>query len=388
MKLRYGAPEEAGMSPQRIAHVARLAEGWVRDGIHPALVVLVARKGVIVLHEAFGTLRPEPDSPPLARDSIFPLASITKPITATAVMQLVEDGVLGLNRPVQEYIPEFVGEGKQDVMVHHLLTHTSGLNDFDVNAFVEQKTGKAIPLLTEATTITPVKEYLALRYDAPLSKPAGAEMFYGIVGPELLGEIVRRVAGRPLADLGRERIFGPLGMTDTNWVLPEALRPRVVMRPPGAPFPLLNTWESLTSGSATGSVSSTALDMAIFGQTFLNGGEYGGVRVLSPASVVEMTRNQIPGIGTTFYAKYYPEASWSYGWGIHGDNKWKYFDGTLHSPQTFHQSGIGGVYMWVDPVYEIVGVYFSVVMEMLPSFDHKWCNDLFVNAVTAAVMDG
>src|SRR5438093_9713957 len=108
VKLRNGVPEEADMSAPRIAQVARLAEGWVRDGIHPALVVLVTRRGVIVLHEAFGKLRPEPDSPPVVRDTIFPIASITKPITATLAMQLVEDGVLGLNRPVQDYLPEFV----------------------------------------------------------------------------------------------------------------------------------------------------------------------------------------------------------------------------------------------------------------------------------------
>ena len=97
MKLGYGPPDEARMLPQRIALVAQLAEGWVRDCIHPALVVLVARRGVIVLHEAYGRFGPGPDSAPLTCDAISPLASLTKPITATAVMQLVEDGTVGLN---------------------------------------------------------------------------------------------------------------------------------------------------------------------------------------------------------------------------------------------------------------------------------------------------
>src|SRR5438128_8658029 len=122
MKLRPGTPEEAGMSAQRVRHVAALAEGWVAEGVTPALVVLVARRGVIVLHEAFGRLTPDPDSPPLQRDSIYPLTSITKPITATAAMILMEEGLLGLSRPVSEYIPEFTGEGKDAVMVHHLVT--------------------------------------------------------------------------------------------------------------------------------------------------------------------------------------------------------------------------------------------------------------------------
>jgi CubicO group peptidase (beta-lactamase class C family) len=80
-----------------------------------------------VLHEAFGRLTPDDDAPPVKRDTIYPLTSLTKPITATAAMLLVEDGLLGLQRPVSEYLPEFSGEGKQAVMVHHLLTHTSGL---------------------------------------------------------------------------------------------------------------------------------------------------------------------------------------------------------------------------------------------------------------------
>jgi CubicO group peptidase (beta-lactamase class C family) len=115
-QLRPGDPEEVGMSARQVRRVAGLAGGWVRQGITPALVVLAARKGVVVLHEAFGRLRPEADAPPLPLDAIYPLASITKPITATAVMCLVEDGLLGLNSPVQEYLPEFVGEGTDQVM--------------------------------------------------------------------------------------------------------------------------------------------------------------------------------------------------------------------------------------------------------------------------------
>src|SRR5262245_3166940 len=125
MKLRYGDPDEAGMSAQRVRHIAHLARSWVEQGITPALVVLAARRGIIVLHEAHGHLTPDDDSPSLPRDAVFPLTSISKPIAATAAMLLVEDGLLGLNRPVREYLPEFVGEGKDAVMVHHLLTHTS-----------------------------------------------------------------------------------------------------------------------------------------------------------------------------------------------------------------------------------------------------------------------
>jgi hypothetical protein len=136
--LRYGAPDEAGMSSARVRHVAHLAESWVAQGMTPALVVLIARRGIIVLHEAFGRLDPESDSP-LPLDAVFPLGSITKAISAATAMTLVEDGSLGLNRPLSEYLPELVGQGKDAVMVHHLMTHTSGFRDDDVAEHIAHK---------------------------------------------------------------------------------------------------------------------------------------------------------------------------------------------------------------------------------------------------------
>src|SRR5207247_8062896 len=109
---------------------------------------------------------------------------------------------------------------------------------------------------------------------------------------------------------------------------------------PGTPLPCLNAHQSHIGGAASGGVTSTALDMATLGQMFLNRGTYGGVRVLSSASVTEMTRNQIPGIGTMLFdGMYYPEASWGYGWGIHGNGTWKYFDVGLHSARAFNHDG-------------------------------------------------
>jgi CubicO group peptidase (beta-lactamase class C family) len=126
-QLCYGDAEEAGMLAARVQHIRRLGAEWVGRGQAAALTMLVARRGVVVLHEAYGWLGPGPDTPPLPLDAVYPLASVTKPITATCALCLVDDGLLGLNRPVQEYVPEFTGDGKDAVMVHHLLTHTSGI---------------------------------------------------------------------------------------------------------------------------------------------------------------------------------------------------------------------------------------------------------------------
>jgi CubicO group peptidase (beta-lactamase class C family) len=407
MKLRTGTPDEVGMSAARMRHVADLAQGWVDQGLTPALVVLVARRGVIVLHEAFGRLTPAADAPALPQDTIFPMASISKPITATAIMTLVEEGRLGLNRPVIEYIPELRGEGKQAMMVHHLLTHTSGLRDEDIWPHTENKylAGLAVPPPT-ASQHPMLHRWLTYGYDIPLWKRPGIEMSYSNYGYELLGEIVRRVSGQSLHDFATERIFAPLGMKDSGYITPEHLAPRVIRRSPTAYMasPQNPEWGAMPTiihaiyggfdsrtlqvlPAASGGVFTTAEDLAIFGQLFLNRGHYGDQRLLSPTTIAAMTRNQIPGISAEYNGEYLSEASWGFGWEIHGQKKPNY-DGTLHSPQTFSHGGAGGVYFWVDPVYELVGIYFSVVQKPTDDGHHPiWQVDYFVNAVTAAIID-
>src|SRR2546427_302487 len=130
MELRSGSAKEAGMLPDRIDRARDLCASWVKSGHTPAIVALVARRGVIVLHDAFGKLRPGDNSPPVRLDTVFPTMSITKPMVATLVMQLVEDGLLGLNRPIRDYLPEVTGKGTEEVLVHHVLTFSAGWDEF------------------------------------------------------------------------------------------------------------------------------------------------------------------------------------------------------------------------------------------------------------------
>lgn len=404
--LHYATPEEAGMIPDRIEKVKQLAAGWVASGQTPSLVVLAARKGKIFLHEAYGVLRPEKNPPLLRLDSFFPLGSLTKPITATAAMILVEDGLLGLNRPVFEYIPEICGKGAKSILVHHLLTHTSGYNDEVLAPFVEEEKGNQIPPCPENQH--PLMHELLYRlFPAPVSKHPGIENAYCSYNYELLGEIVRRVSGRSLADFAAKRIFQPLGMNDTYFVVPESLDDKIVKRPADAPYaslshqsqsPYFGPFGRFNGGLnsrqlqevpfASGGAFSTAMDMAVFGQMFLNGGQYGHHLILSDLTVSEMTRNQIPGIGVNFFGTFIPGiASWGYGWIVAGNSKWGYFLGSMHSAKTFLHTGVGGTLLFVDPVNEILLIYFSVVLEMTPQFEAKTNNDLFENAIYASIKD-
>lgn len=384
MRLRQGVPEEVGISPKRTQHIRELVGSWVEEGIHPSLEILVARKGVVFLHEAYGKLGPEKDAPSLVKDTIFPLASISKPITATAAMILVEDGLLGLNRPVRDYVPEFIGEGKDKVIIRHLLTHTSGLRDVDLIELVKNEGIELDETNSDRWFRDNVEMYMNLIYRLPLWKQPDSEMSYESLNYDLLGEIIGRITGFDLADFAEQRIFSPLGMKRTFYIVPDDLQKLIVRRPKSAIYyDALTRFPGVPLGSGT--AHSTASDMAIFAQMFLNGGTYGGARILSKASIDAMTRNQIPGIGALADDEYIPEAEWGLGWGVHETKKTWGWDELLQSQTSFSHSGGGGVMLKVDPGYDMVVAYFSVYLDFLENGRPNANTDLFVNAIYASI---
>lgn len=392
--LRRGSADEAGFRPESLELVRSRAASWVDGGLTPSLVLLAARRGVIALHEAYGRLTPEPESAPLATDSVFPMSSISKPVTATAVMQLVEAGLLGLSRPVVDYVPELCGKGVEEILVYHLLTHTSGFAELDVNEFTAGQLQKRLELPPrEETEHSSVRLLMNARYPLEPAKPAGEVMMYCNHNYDLLGEIVRRVSGHAFEDFVRERVFEPLGMKDSSFRFEERFRGRIVKRGPELQFnpnPAVNLdderWLDVPLGS--GGLISTAPDLAIFAQTILNGGTYGDVRLLSPASVAEMTRNQIEGIPGEGPFGGFGQASYGLGLFVWAKLRWPYLNGDLAPRGTYGHGGGGGVRLWVDPVNEIVGIYLGIITRFHPRFEVPVTgNDLYQNMVTAAVMD-
>lgn len=386
MRLQAGLPEEAGMSPDRLQHLERLVEGWARDGVSQAFVTVLARRGRIVSHQAVGKAAPGLDAPAVSKETLFPLASVTKPITATAAMILADRGLLCVSFPVSYYIPEFVGEGKDRVLVHQLMTHTSGLRNSDVSEHIRKKEGTVQIPPPEPTQDPELHRRLYLGYDAPLWKPPGTEMSYCGYGVELLGEIIRRVSGQSLEPFCRENIFEPIGMRDTFFSVPEAEHGRVIRRSndvPGGGW--YHSPEALARPSAAGGAYSTALDIAKFGQMFLNKGTYGEHRILSAAAVGEMTRDQVPHVSATYGAQFFVHASYGYCWPVNGNKK---DSGDLFSPKALVCGGAGGVNITIDPHYETVHVYFSIDNRRNDGYG-VWCPtmNLFHNAGIAAIED-
>jgi serine-type D-Ala-D-Ala carboxypeptidase len=393
-KLRDGGPEEAGFSADRLALVRQRAEEWITEGdVHRTLVLLAARNGVIALHEAFGVDGPEPSAEPLTVEAIFPLLSLTKPITATLVMQLAEDGLVGLSRPVQDYLPEFVGERKEAVLVHHLLTHTSGIDDNDLIVVLS----RLLPHMMASAENAPAGQHpvehliLELAYVWPAAHLSGEVMRYCSVNYLLLGEIIRRVSGRSLDELARARIFGPLGMDDSSYGVPDHKAHRVVRRDftdnPAAAFAHSSRGRGMFGG--TSGAYSTARDLAAFMQMLLDRGDSDGGRILHPSSVERMTTDQIPGVQAQFHDRTLRSASMGLGWLV-GDSE-PSFAWPMPPDGSILHGGAGLIMPWADPNRRMVGVFCSVADRMRvvggsprDVYHHA---DLFTSLVTAAVVD-
>jgi CubicO group peptidase (beta-lactamase class C family) len=391
-QLRPGHPDEVGMRPERIERARTLLADHVRKGRTPAIVAFVARRGVVVLDEAHGELRP--GGPALPRDAIFPITSMTKPLTATLAMILVEEGLLSVGRPVREYIPELEGDDIDEVLIHHLLTHTSGWDD---NVLFEGLLKKAAAgtmpeLPSDAHPLHHAPLLAGL--DTPRSAPPGEIMIYCNFNYTLLGEVVERISGKPFEEVARERLFGPLGMTSTDYVLRDDMRERVLVRPPGAPMkdelmglPGAETtaWERMPNGA--GGAYSTARDIAVFSQMFLNGGRYGDQRILSRPAVAEMTRNQIPGIGARFFDHPIPEGGYGYGWMVRTWVCWRYLCG-LAPLDSYSHTGAGGNSFWIDPENKLVQVVFEVCMDLSEDLEPRsWLFDRFQSVIASAIDD-
>ncbi len=378
MELKYGSAKDAGMSQERIDYLENLVSSWVNEGIMQAASMCVVRRGIIVSHASYGPLTLDHESLKLDKDSLFPLASLTKPVTATCLMKLVEDGLLELVDPVSKYIPEFTGEGKHPVKIHHLLTHTSGIRDEDVHYNSSKKLDEGVIVPEPETSQHPnIQKRLYLGYDTPLWKPPGTEMRYFNYGYLLIGEIVRRVSKQSLEEYARKRIFSPLGMKDSYYIVPDSMFNRVYKRAEHIYGSWYSSPEAMRNPSASGGMYSTVKDMAVFGQMFLNKGIYGESRILSPVTVNEMTSNQIPGVSAFHDGEFFTEANWGYGWNIHGNKRDD--SGSLRSAQAFDHGGAGGVRLLVDPVYDVVWAYFPIITDQL------YTRNLFHNVVMSAI---
>jgi CubicO group peptidase (beta-lactamase class C family) len=311
---------------EAFARTAAYADEVVRAGTYPAAALLVSdREGPMWTYVA-------PGDQGVGIDSIFPVASITKPIVAVAVMQLVERGLLRLDQPVAELIPGFDLHDKGAVTVRHLLTHTSGLSE----------DGAALERLTEARA--PIDAYFDLASGATLRFPPGTRGEYSNLGFYVLANLVTRLSKTPYPAYLRERIFQPLGMADTGFAPPDPAR----AAPHHATPEHLSYRFSLAKPS--GGLWSTVSDLARFGRAFLVEGQ----ALLSESTRTEMTRLQTAGVAA---ARGKRPPAWRLGLG--------WFKPDPKRPdrceEAFGHAGSTGSLLWVDPRRGFIFVFLSNV---------------------------
>ena len=335
-------------TPAEFARIAPVVEGAIARRELPGAVVLVGRGDDIIYHHAFGDRAVEPAREAMTEDTIFDVASLTKVVaTTTSVMQLVEQGSIRLNDRVTQFIPEFGKNGKSDITIRQLLTHTSGL-------------APDLPLEVE---FSGSDEAIRRAIELPPGAPPGQRFIYSDINFFVLGDIVRRVSGERIDRYASEHVFVPLGMRDTMFLPPESLRPRIApterCRPVAWPCGDASvaflrgvvhdpTARRMDGVAGHAGVFSTAADLSKFCRMLLAGGRLGSVRVLSPATVAAMTSPATP-IGMKDVR--------GLGWDL--DSTYSSNRGDLFPFGSFGHTGFTGTSLWLDPRSQSYVIFLS-----------------------------
>lgn len=365
-----GKPEDAGMSSVRLQRVHEAVQRHIDAGEISGAVTLVARRGRIVHFEAHGLMDLE-SKQPMAKDAIFRLASMTKPITSTAVLMLVEEGKIRLRDPVSRFLPEFKNlevsvvkgdlgaEGvpeyyvvpvDREVTIQDMLTHTSGLVSWRMLGT------RLAPNRAPGDTLATYVPRLAA---VPLDFQPGTRWEYsGGAAPDVLSRIVEIVSGLPYDQFLRTRIFEPLGMNDTFFYPPDDRRPRLPTLYRKGPkglekSPQQDGFSSKTYFSGGGGLMSTAEDYAQFAQMLLNGGTLNGKRLLGPRTVELMASNHV---GDLFNGKLGRPAH-GVGFGLLvAVIQDRVAAGLAVSDGSFGWDGAFGTQTWIDPKEQMVEI--------------------------------
>lgn len=362
-----------GMDPDRLAAlVDNLDRTYLASGKLAHMQLLVSRDDLTVVATARGAARASSEA--LRDDALYRIASMTKPVTSVAFMMLVEQGLVTLDTPVTDVIPEFAAlrvglDGAalaRPMAMIDLLRHTSGLTyglqrqtpidaryrALELDEFQQKRTSDQF--IADLTTL-------------PLEFSPGDRWNYS-VSTDVLGVVVERLAGQDLEGVFRDRIFAPLGMVDTGFVLPDAKADRMTdawrLNETGvreiADLGARSGWrrEGRFYSGGGGLVSGVA-DYHRFARMLLRGGELDGVRLLQPDTVAAMRRNHLPGGGdlASLSSALFSEADYQgVGFGLGfamGLKQGEYYWGGLFS-----------TYFWIDPVERLIGIFMT---QLLPS---------------------
>lgn len=363
--LPWANPWDVGLDYEFINQAFSEMSTAVQEENGPGAVGIVIKDGHIVARRAVGFMQrvamkrdgeggivDHPAPQPMYEMTIFDLASVTKMVsTTTSVMICVERGLLELDKPVAEYIPEFGARAKDTITVRDLLTHSSGLPAW--RAFYTYCTGRE-------------EVYRSIDEDIALEYKPGDKRIYSDIGFMMLGRLVGEVSGLRLDEFAEQNIFEPLGMVDTGYTPREHHRLRVAP----TEFDLfrnenvkgiVHDENTRVMGGISGHAGlfSTANDLAIYAEMILNGGEFNGVRIMEKETIELMTTSQLPPAplerGNDFLRFRTQLLGW---WGM-DDQMTLYYMGGLPSTAAFGHSGFTGTMIYIDPENDMAAIMLS-----------------------------
>ncbi len=372
-----------------LSEIRPAMQSCVEDGEIAGAVTLVGRKDCILHHEAVGMLNLETRQP-MTRDALFRIASMTKPMTAIAIMMLVDEGKLSIDDEVEKHLPEFRGQmlveertkerrtlknPSRAITVRDLLTHTSGLPGTPPPGLAE------LYLKRDHTLAEGVIAFSQM----PLNFEPGTKWSYSNLGIDTLGRIIEVISGQSYETFLQQRLFDPLGMKDTTFYPTAAQLQRLAITyekdKAGRLVPAMHRVIDLPPGSRypmpSGGLYSTAEDVARLYQMMLNRGAIGATRILSPQSVKMMTSNQtgdlpigkLEGIGMGF------------GWVV---VRRPVGITAMLSPGSYGHGGAFATHAWVDPIRDVFVVLLIQRAGMNDANDSRMRRELQTLAIEAA----
>jgi len=329
-------PPEAGFDAEKLSSMDALITAGIDEKKMPGCVLCVGRKGKIAWLKAYGNKRVEPEPVPMTIDTVFDLASITKPVaTATSIMLLVERGKLSLSDKVSTLIPEFAVNGKQDITIRELLIHHSGL--LADNALAHYQNG---PM-----------EAMEKIYALPLLNPVGTKFVYSDVNFILLGDIVKRVSGNSVHEFSQREVFSPLGMRETGYLPREELRLRAAPTEQRSGHWMQGEVHDprafkLDGVAGHAGLFSTAEDLALYASMMLGRGKLGDTQIFDPQTVSLMTAG-------------YPVSSGIRGLGWDKKTGYSINKGDSLTDSAFGHGGFTGTVLWIDPKLDFFFIFLS-----------------------------
>nr|MEA2797303.1 hypothetical protein [Phenylobacterium sp.] len=373
-----------GFDPAKLEAARAGLKADVASGKIAGAYLMIGRHGKVAFQESFGVQGPG-QTTPVSDETIFRVFSMTKPIVSVTAMTLVEEGKLDLDAPVSKYLPEYANlqvwqadgtsvPATRPMLVRNLMSHTSGL----IYGFIQPTTpiSKAWAAGGENRNDLTAREYAKVIAKLPLRSEPGTAWYYSR-STDVLGAVVEVAGGKPLDVLVRERVTGPLGMTDTAFFQPEARRARFAEPAKGDAGVYYDYAKPTPMLSAGGGLSSTAEDYLRFVLMLEGDGQYKGVRILKKASLERMrqdeTTSEIRKAGLFF-----PGAGMGFGLGFSLVE-----DDKIQRPGagTFSWWGIAGTEFWVDPKNDVFMVFMVQNREAAMEYQRKnrqWVYDALI----------